>query len=184
MSDQNQYAPEVEASPTPIIPAEIKELEDKELPELSEVLRTLPPEKSQLIRQELQMMTAVQQESFSGPIPHPRILQGYESIKEGFAERILHMTEKEQDHRFKSEDKMIDATIRSNSQGQWMGLTIAVIFAGAAVWLGGIDQTVVASILGGLDLVSLVTVFVSNQFLNRGNGEKPKQKSEGDIELE
>ncbi len=161
-----------------VIPIEPQELNEKELPELAEILNTLPVEKQQGIIKEIQMLTAVKQESFSGPLPHPQILRGYEDIKEGFAERILRMAEKEQDHRFSCDDKMIDATVSANNQGHWMGVIIAIVFAGIAGVLGFIGQTTVAAIIGGLDLVSLVTVFVTNQFLNRGKDEKPKLKAE------
>ena len=180
MSDKKRESAAVKAVDNIVIPTELQELNEKDLPELAEILNTLPPDKQQGIIKEIQMLSAVKQESFSGPLPHPQILRGYEDIKEGFAERILRMAEKEQDHRFECDDKMIDATISANKRGHWMGLIIAIVFAGIAGVLGFIGQTTVASIIGGLDIVSLVTVFVSNQFLNRGKDEKPKLKAEND----
>lgn len=179
MSDKKQESA-VKAVEDIAIPTESQELNEKELPELAEILNTLPPEKQKGIIKEIQMLSTVKRESFSGPLPHPQILRGYEDIKEGFAERILRMAEKEQEHRFECDDKMIDATISANKQGHWMGLTIAIVFAGVAGVLGFIGQTTVASIIGGLDIVSLVAVFVSNQFLNRGKDEKSKLKAEND----
>jgi uncharacterized membrane protein len=42
---------------------------------------------------------AAVEEQFSGPIPHPNILESYNRILPGAAERILSMAEEEQKHR-------------------------------------------------------------------------------------
>jgi len=38
------------------------------------------------------------QQQFSGPVPHPQILQGYDQIIPGAAERILRMAEEDAEH--------------------------------------------------------------------------------------
>ena len=43
--------------------------------------------------------------TFSGPLPPPALLQGYENIKPGFAERIVQMAEGEANHRREQEKK-------------------------------------------------------------------------------
>ena len=45
--------------------------------------------------------------TFSGPIPHPTILKGYEEVLLGSADRILSMTEKEGEHRRKIETELV-----------------------------------------------------------------------------
>jgi len=37
--------------------------------------------------------------SFSGPLPHPDVLRGFESVQPGAAERIIKMAENEAQHR-------------------------------------------------------------------------------------
>lgn len=54
-------------------------------PEASEALKQLDPQQREII---IQSIRNVKQESFSGPIPHPDLLQGYENVKQDFAERI------------------------------------------------------------------------------------------------
>ena len=44
---------------------------------------------------------------FSGPIPPPSIIEGYERVLPGSADRIISMAEKQSEHRQKMEDKMI-----------------------------------------------------------------------------
>lgn len=139
-------------------------------PEMAEVIESLPAPQQKII---IQSMLAIQQESFSGPIPHPAILEGYEKIQAGFAERIVKMAEKEQDHRFECDDKIIKGSISTTKRGQWMGYTIALVFGIISLVLGLMGQVAVASIIGGLDLVALVTVFVKSQ-------SSPKAKKEND----
>lgn len=129
-------------------------------PEMADVLKNLPEEQRNIVIQAIQ-------ESFSGPLPHPRLLQGYENIKPGFAERIVVMAEKEQAHRFECDDKVIDSSIKTSRRGQWMGYSIALSFGIIALVLGLMGEVVVASIIGGLDLVALVTVFVQTQTSTR-----------------
>lgn len=53
-----------------------------------------PEEIECLVKMEMAM-----EERFSGPIPHPRILKGYEEILPGSADRILTMAENQSKHR-------------------------------------------------------------------------------------
>jgi uncharacterized membrane protein len=58
------------------------------------------------------------------PIPHYSELQGYESVKAGFAGRIIVMAEKEQDARIQKESKLIaiqDYDIKEYHEGQKHG---------------------------------------------------------------
>ena len=74
-------------------------------PELSKALDSLAPE------QRCTVIRAIKRESFKGPIPHPELLQKYEDIQPGFAERMVSMAEQQLDHRIKFEDKMVDGSI-------------------------------------------------------------------------
>ena len=123
--------------------------------DLDEVLETLNPHQRQIILQRIQ--------SFSGPIPHPEILEGYERIKPGFAERIISMAEKEQEGQLYCDKLYLEGPIKATRRGQWMGFIIALLFLGAATTLGILGETAVAITLGGGTLVALVTLFVTNR---------------------
>lgn len=71
-------------------------------PEVREAIKGLRPEQRKVVIQ------AIRQESFSGPIPHPELLQKYDEVKPGFAERIISMAERQLDHRINCEDKVVD----------------------------------------------------------------------------
>lgn len=126
-------------------------------PEIAEVLSGLPLEKRNVV------ISALKQESFSGPLPHPRLLKEYDEIQPGFAERIVAMAEREQAHRFACDDKVVGSAVASSKRGQWMGYSIAIIFGAIALTLGLLGHVAVASIIGGLDIVALVAVFVTNR---------------------
>lgn len=71
-------------------------------PEVREAINSLRPEQRSIV------LRAIKQESFSGPIPHPELLQKYDEVKPGFAERIISMAERQLDHRINCEDKVVD----------------------------------------------------------------------------
>lgn len=135
-------------------------------PEVSDAIKNLDPKQREVIIKSFQ---AVRQESFSGPIPHPEMLQGYENVKQGFAERIVAMAEAQQQHRIDCESKMVAGTVSDSSRGQWMAFIVAVLFLVAAVVLGLNGHDWLGGVIGGGTLIALVTVFIT--------GRKPKQVS-------
>lgn len=68
----------------------------------------------------------------SGPLPHPDILEGYERIMEGSAERILAMAEKEASHRHKIEEKCI----KTDSGDSLLGVVFAFLLGMSCIASG------------------------------------------------
>ena len=110
--------------------------------------------------------------SFAGPIPSPRILQDYDRILAGSAERILQMAEKQAAHRLEIERQITLAEIEDQraqrleiQRGQNYGL-VAVItslaLSGVAVVF---NQPWVAGVIGGGTLVSLAGAFIVPRLL-------------------
>lgn len=52
---------------------------------------------------------SIELEHYTGAIPHPKIIEGFEKVLPGAADRILTMAEKEQEKRFELTEKNIDA---------------------------------------------------------------------------
>ena len=119
---------------------------------------------------EERQLVAMQAE-FQGPLPPPQLLERYEEIHPGTAERILQQFERETQHRHAIEQKLVDAQLEVQRAeipafrlGQVFGLVIALggISAGALcvilaptaghAWAG-------AGIAGG-SLAALVGVFI------------------------
>lgn len=63
------------------------------------------------------VIAEVIQGEFSGPIPPPSIIEGYERVLPGSADRIITMAEKQSEHRQKMEEKMISAESRDSLLG-------------------------------------------------------------------
>lgn len=105
-------------------------------------------------------LVQIRSEFFSGPLPHPELLQGYEDTCPGAAERILSMAEKQADHRRAMET-------RNHTQGanrERLGMVLGFVVAMSAIWGGvylirsGFQAEGLTSII--LALAGLVGVFV------------------------
>lgn len=140
--------------------------------ELNEVLDTLNPYQRKIILQQIQ--------SFSGPIPHPELLAGYERVQPGLAERIVSMAEKEQAAQLECDKAYVEGPIKATRRGQWMGFVIAILFALASTALGILGKTAVAITLGGGTLVTLVTIFVTNRPVRSEKKSLPREESRSD----
>jgi uncharacterized membrane protein len=103
----------------------------------------------------------------SGPLPNPRILAGYEDVQAGFAERIMAMAEREQEHRHQMDRKDLDQSYGLASRGQIFGLVALVIMASLAITLAVLGHPGWAAVVGGIDVVGVVSVFVTGQVWSR-----------------
>ena len=97
---------------------------------------------------------------FSGPIPAPETLAGYERIMPGLANRIVEMAEAYQRHQIGLERDQFKAATEFGRRGQWFGLGVAIVGFAAAAYLGSLGQPAAAGVVAALDLGSIVTVFV------------------------
>ncbi len=109
--------------------------------------------KGQIVHQQ----TAV---SFSGPLPPPEVLEGYNKILPNAAERILVLAEGEAKHRRGIEDRVVKHNVCLAHLGQVFGFLL-----GAIGLLGGVYCVAIGQAWGGVgivsgSLVSLVSVFV------------------------
>lgn len=114
------------------------------------------------------------QQSFHGPIPPPALLEHYDKIIPGAAERILAMAESETAHRHQQEARAIEANIavqqhqirtesrqtqlvfRSDITGQLLGFVLSLASIAGCVWLALADQTTAAIALVALPLAGII----------------------------
>ncbi|MHB8710486.1 MAG: DUF2335 domain-containing protein [Minisyncoccota bacterium] len=98
--------------------------------------------------------------SFSGPLPPPEILRGYESVLPGLADRIVKMAENQSVHRQRLESRVIWFDGVRSSLGLVFGLIIALagIVAGTYLILNGNDTAGLASLI--IPLGVIVSAFV------------------------
>jgi uncharacterized membrane protein len=114
-----------------------------------------PPKSTRIIQQVTQESLA-----FSGPLPHPTVLEGYEKTLPGAAERVIKMAENQAAHRQGIEKVVINSDSRNATLGVIFAFIIAMtglVFAYRLVMAGhGAEGTVI----GALDLGALVGIFV------------------------
>ena len=99
-------------------------------------------------------------EFFSGPLPPPEVLEKFESIVPGAAERIIKMAEDQSTHRKDLEKKVIESDIARSKWGQILGFMIAIGGLIASIIVAVYGSAIAGSIIGVGTLASLVSVFM------------------------
>lgn len=147
-------------SDIPLVNAEVVE------PAVEKILQAAPSEKRKEI---MEAITVIQQESFSGPIPHPSLMAGYEHVLSGSADRILKMAELQQAHRFDLEKTSIESQQKANRQGQLFGfiLSLVVILGGVALLLLGMPILGVCLMAGMICI--LAALFIGGKISMRAD---------------
>lgn len=102
-------------------------------------------------------------EIWSGPLPPPTVLQQYDDIHTGFAERLLRLTEEEAQHRRRVTVRAQRYEIFEATMGQLFGLLVALAAFGTAAWLGFLGHPTAAATVGGTTIAGLVGVFVAGR---------------------
>ena len=117
--------------------------------------------------------------SFSGPIPPPALLQQYDDVFPGAAERIVAMAEREAAHRHNLEERIVQAQINEGSKhfsearcGQICALTITLASLGVGAYTALHGYELAGSVLGVGGIGGIVTTFLL--------GRKPQEVSEPD----
>lgn len=96
----------------------------------------------------------------SGPLPPPEILENYDQVLPGAAERILTMAENQSAHRQQLEARYLTAEARNSLLGIIFGLLLGITglsVSGICIYAG---QGWPGAALGGATLVSLVGTFI------------------------
>lgn len=128
--------------------------------DLNAVLESLPEDKRDVI---MSAMYAIEQKSYSGPLPAPEDFAEYEKILPGSTDRILKMAEKQVDHRISSDNKIIDNTYRQSGRGQILGAILVVMFGVISLILGLTGHDSLAKYIGVTTIIGLAVVFVLNK---------------------
>ncbi|NMB40453.1 MAG: DUF2335 domain-containing protein [Firmicutes bacterium] len=122
-------------------------------------------------------------ESFSGPLPHPKILAQYKEILPDAPERIIAMAEKQQEHRFNLEKNVIKGDIVRANRGLTLGFILFMIFGLGAIVLLAIGKNIQGyallgtSLLGGIGNFIRVGVERAKKIRNDLNGREARGKN-------
>jgi uncharacterized membrane protein len=146
-------------------------MSDKELPnpseeenkiiipeEVEELLEGLPEAQQKAVKAVL--VGVSYQRHWQGPLPPPDILKQYNDAFPNGAERIFLEAQKQTDHRISLEKTVIPEEQKQSSRGQKFGLIICLSFLAACFTLVVLGHEVSGTIIGSIDIVALVTVFV------------------------
>ncbi len=131
---------------------------DSNLNILENLPSSLPKEKQEIVTN----IFSVAASSFSGPIPPPEILKGYEEVLPGSANRLLIMLEEQNQHRRDMEKNIIQSDIFKSKWGLIIGAVLAFFLFGSAVFLAMNDRELTATAIVGGTALSVIGLFVSN----------------------
>lgn len=130
-------------------------------PEVAKVIKDLPEEKRKVIIQALSIT-----QHRSGPLPPADEIKIYSEVIPQGGDRLMKTVEKQLDHRIEIENEGINRSFNQSSTGQWMAFILALFF-GLVSWdLAKNGHETTAAIIGGIDIVGLVTVFITGRISN------------------
>lgn len=142
---------------------------EKALPaDVNKVLESLDPEKREII---MGAMYAMEQTSYSGPLPAPEDFLEYKKVLPSAPERILKMAEKQQEHRIQMEKDIVAHGMKESTRGQILGVMLVLACLVAAVYLGINGHDWLAGCIIAI-VASIATIFVLKR--------KPDEKKEED----
>ena len=132
---------------------------------------------SKLAASNKNQVTVAEQKTYSGILPPPADLAEYEVIKEGFADRMLAMAEKEQASRhvlqkiaLEGEVKLKTDAISYLNRGLLIGLLAVIVVAIVCCYIAYLGNTLVAG--GTLAItVALAGIFVIRNYKKDENKE-------------
>ncbi len=99
-------------------------------------------------------------EQYSGPLPHPKILAGYDQIVPGAAEKIIDTFVEQAHHRMYLEKTVIEGDSRRANWGVAAATIITLLFLAASYNLIINGHELAGSILGISNLAILAGVFI------------------------
>lgn len=102
----------------------------------------------------------VSRQMYSGPVPHPDILRGYEQVLPGSADRILKLAEDEATHRRKMEEKALTSSCTDSRTGLWLGFIIVVVALVVSYGMVSSGYPSVGGVVGVGSLAGLAGTFV------------------------
>jgi uncharacterized membrane protein len=124
---------------------------------------------------------------YQGPVPHPDILEKFDQIVPGTAQRLFQLAEDESIHRRRQEEQanlaninaqqkqlliaeyQTKAVYRSDCLGQFAGILISLCCIGGAIYLSLNNHEIVAGALAAIPTASVIQAFFSKK-----NPDKPK----------
>jgi uncharacterized membrane protein len=133
--------------------------------------KSLPQEVKPKVRRLIEQVAYSQtrQTVVSGPLPASDELAKYEQIAPGAANRLITLVEQQSSHRISIETFVIKSQQWQSFAGQILGFLVAIAFLVGAVYTVVHGFAIAGTIIGSLDLIGLVTVFVLGRNTQKQN---------------
>lgn len=137
-------------------PAPAKELQEK----LRPVLDALPAKNREEVGREIVSVAMSVVEEYSGNIIHPRIARGWEELCPGAANRLLTMTEIEEQHRIWWERSAMESGARFQYLGLAFAFLVSLSLIAGAIYCASIGQPWVSAAFLATSAVGMVRAFL------------------------
>lgn len=102
-------------------------------------------------------------QQFSSPIPPPEIMANYKAVDSTCPDRILMMSEKEQDHAHKINQVMLSSSISAEKRGQIFAFVLSLTIVCSAVYLIADGKQIAGTLLAGSTLIGLAYIFITGR---------------------
>jgi len=145
-----------------------------------ELLEQVPEEHRDELIRAFHLVQVEKTSFFRGPLPSPAILKEYEDILPGSADRIITMTEKQQQHRMSIESAVIQSDIWMERLGLGAGFVLAMTLALGGIWLVSEGKEITGLAMLVSQIVLLVgAFFYAKRLRQRELDERKKNLEEG-----
>ena len=152
------------------------ELPEKVIAVLEKVPQPLRDKIISALESELEMVVQeTTMRMYNGPTPPPEVLQEIDAIVSGSAREIIDMALGQGNHRREIEKHIVQSQLKESGRGQILGFVIALAFGTFAFILAYTGHEIAGSILGTVDLVALVSIFVLGKLFQHKETSKKKE---------
>jgi len=139
-------------------PTENNNVDEGSVDRLSELFKDLPQEKQKEARRIVNTLTV--SHSFSGPLPPPNIVKGYDGVVKNGAERVFAMAESQSEHRIALEKYIVKKELKYNGRAQIFAFVLGVIGLLAATSLAIFGHDFIAGVFATTTIGGLATAFI------------------------
>ncbi|MFQ3801668.1 DUF2335 domain-containing protein [Staphylococcus xylosus] len=98
-------------------------------------------------------------EMYNGPIPHPKILEGYDKLDPGAAKRIIDNGIGESNHRRNMEERTVKHVARSFYFRFVLAFILAILFGFGSFFLILKDHAILGTVFVGFTFISMLAIF-------------------------
>jgi uncharacterized membrane protein len=120
-------------------------------------------------------VTKLIQRSHRGPLPAPEDFAHYDQTLPGGAERIMCLTEKEQDHRHRIERRLVLGEYGVRFLGQFAALFSLMVVAALVAFCAYVGQPLTASLLGACGAIVIAFLKYSSNAVDKSKKPQGKQ---------